>query len=155
MVNWLEHSFLPSPSFSWWFAHLFLSLSFSSSTLPSPKNMKLTHPSLSLHAMINSSAYTMYSIHQVRIHQVQHTPSTAYTQYSIHPVQHTPSTAYTECSIHRLQHTPSLAYSMYCIHHVLIIRRSTVPHSQPVSELSANLVGLNSLHSHNYKLTNE
>jgi len=30
------------------------------------------------------------------IHQVQHTPSTAYTEYSVHQVEHTPSTAYTE-----------------------------------------------------------
>jgi len=36
------------------FPHLLSSLSFSSSTLPSPKNTKLSHRSLSLHAMIRS-----------------------------------------------------------------------------------------------------
>jgi len=34
--------------------HLLTSLSFSSSTLPSPKNTKLRHTSLSLHVMIKS-----------------------------------------------------------------------------------------------------
>ena len=33
-------------------SHLFSSLSFSSSTLPSPQKKKLHHPSLSLHAII-------------------------------------------------------------------------------------------------------
>jgi len=51
----------------------------SSSTPPSPKNTKLSHPSLSLHAMIKSE------------HQVQHTPSTAYTKYSIHRALHHPN----------------------------------------------------------------
>ena len=45
------------------FPRLLSSLSFLSSTLPSPKNTKLSHPSLYLHAMIKSQ------------HQVQHTPS--------------------------------------------------------------------------------
>ena len=60
-----------------------------------------------------STAYTKYSIHQV-----QHTLSTAYTEYSIHWVQHTPSTAYTKYSIHQVQHTPSTAYTKYSIHRV-------------------------------------
>jgi len=64
-----------------------LSLSFSSITLPSSQNTKLSHPSLSLHAMIMSW------------HRVQHTFSTAYTKYSIHQVQHTPSTASTRDSL--------------------------------------------------------
>jgi len=64
------------------------SLSFSFTTLSSSQNTKLSHPSLSLPAMIMS------------LHQVQHTPSTAYTEYSIHRVQHTPSTAYTGFCIH-------------------------------------------------------
>ena len=64
-------------------SHLLSSLSLSSSILPSPKNMKLDHPSLSLHAIIKSK------------HWEQHTPSAAYTEYSIHWVQHTLSTAYT------------------------------------------------------------
>ena len=54
------------------------SLSCSSTTQPSSENTKLSHPSLSLHDMIMSW------------HQVQHTPSTAYTEYSIHRVQHPP-----------------------------------------------------------------
>jgi len=64
-----------SSSFTRWFAP---SLSFSSSTLQSPKNTKLSHRSLSLHAMIKSS------------HQAQHTPSTVHTEYCIHRVLHHP-----------------------------------------------------------------
>jgi len=45
MVNWLAHKILSSPSFSWWFV---------ASPLPSPKITKLSHRSLSLHAMIKS-----------------------------------------------------------------------------------------------------
>jgi len=52
------------------------SLSVSSTSQPSSQNTKLSHPSLSLHGMIMSW------------HRVQHTPSTAYTEYSIHWVQH-------------------------------------------------------------------
>jgi len=63
-----------------------------------------------------STAYPEYSIPRV-----QHTPSTAYTEYSIHRVQHTPSTAYTEYSIHQVQHTPSTAYTMYSIHPRLFV----------------------------------
>ena len=84
------------------------------------------------------------------MHLVQHTPSTAYTEYSIHRVQHTSSTAYTEYSIHRVQHTLSTAFTAY-----YIIPRPSVSRSQPVSHLSADHVVLNSLHSHNYELTNE
>jgi len=51
------------------------------------------------------------------------------------------------CHNHEL--TPSTAYTKYSI-----IPRSTDSRSQPVSHLSADDV-LNSLHSHNYKLTNE
>jgi len=77
---------------------------------------KLSYSSLSLHAMIRGQ------------YRVEHTPSTAYTEYSIHRVQHAPSTAYTEYSIHRVQHTPSAAYTTYCT-----IPTLTVSHSQPVS----------------------
>jgi len=95
MVNWLSHEVHPSPSFYWWFppppSHLSLSL-------PSPKNTKLSHPSLSLHAMI--------------------------------------------MSLHRVLRTE------FCIHRVLIISRSNVSRSQPVSHLLADLTVLNSLHSH-------
>jgi len=94
-----------------------LSLSFSSSTIPSPNNTNLSHPVLSLHAMIKSW------------HEVQRTPSTAFTEYSIRRV------------------LPILSgkYTAYCI-----IPRSTVSRFQPVSHLLANHVGLSSLYSHNY-----
>jgi len=82
------------------------SLSIFSTTLISSQNTKLSYPSLSLYGIIMSG------------HRVQHTPSTAYTEYSIHRVQHTPSTAYTEYSIHRVRHTPSTAYTEYSIHRV-------------------------------------
>ena len=58
------------------------SLSFSYTTLSSSQKTKLSHPSLSLHAMIMSW------------HWVQHTLSTTYTKHSIHRVQDTPSTAF-------------------------------------------------------------
>jgi len=45
MVNRLAHQILSSPSCSWWFVP---------SPLPSPKNTKLSHPSVSLHAMMKS-----------------------------------------------------------------------------------------------------
>ena len=61
-----------------------------------------------------STAFSEYSILRV-----QHTPSTAYSEYSILRVQHTPSTAYSEYSILRVQHTPSTAYSQYSILPVL------------------------------------
>jgi len=76
---------------------------------------------------------------------MEHTPSTAYTEYSIHRVHHTPSTAYTEYSIYWVIHTPRTASSQD--------RLSPTP--KPVSHPSADHVVLNSLHSHNYKLTNE
>jgi hypothetical protein len=50
------------------FPNLLPSLSFLFSTLPLPKNTMLSHPSLSLHAMIKS------------YHRVQHTASTALSQ---------------------------------------------------------------------------
>jgi hypothetical protein len=92
------------------------SLSFSSTTPPSLQNPKLIHPSLSLYVMIMSWQW------------VQHTPSTAYTEYSIHETQHTTSTAVTEYSIHRVQYTLSTASTQEC---------------------------LSSSHSHDYELTPE
>jgi hypothetical protein len=83
------------------------SLSFLSSILPSPQNIKLGHPTLSLHAMIKSWYW------------VQHTPSTVYTQCSIHPVQHTLSRVFTQYSIHPVKHTPITAFTEYCIHPLL------------------------------------
>jgi len=52
------------------------------------------------------------------------------------------------CHDHEL--TPSTAYTKYSI-----IPRLTVSCSQPVSHLSADVIVLNSLHSHNYKWTNQ
>ena len=60
------------------FPHLLSSLCFLSSTLPSPKNKKLSYPSL-FHQVIIMSKY-----------RVQHTPSTVYSQYCIHQVLHFP-----------------------------------------------------------------
>jgi len=54
MVNWLAHEILQFPVSPDDFPHLLWSLSFLCSTLPSPKNTKLSHPSLSLHAIIIS-----------------------------------------------------------------------------------------------------
>jgi hypothetical protein len=79
----------------------------------------LSYPSGSLHVIImswhriehtQSTAYTEYSIHRL-----QHTPITAYTDYSIHRVQHILSTAYTEYSINQVEHTPSTTYTKYSI----------------------------------------
>ena len=69
---------------------------------------------------------------------------------SWHRVQHTQSTVYTECCIHRVLHTLSIAHTKYCI-----MPRPSVSRSQPVSQLSADLIVHKNLHSHNYKLTNE
>jgi len=52
MVNWLAHQILKVPASHDDFPHLLGSLSFLCSGLPSPKNTKLSHPSLSLHAII-------------------------------------------------------------------------------------------------------
>jgi len=88
-----HHSHLDTPT-----------LSFPSTTLPSSWNTQLHYHSLSLHAMI------------LTYHNIQHTPRTAYIQYSIHWVQYTPRTAYTEYYIHWVQHTLSIAYAMNIIH---------------------------------------
>jgi hypothetical protein len=88
-------------------SHLYPScLSFSSTSLSSLQNTKSIHCALSVHAMIMSC------------HQVQHTPSTAYTKFSLHWVQHTSSTMCTESSIPQVQHTPSTAYNKYSVHQV-------------------------------------
>jgi len=62
MVNWLTHEILLSPSLSWWLSLSSLISLFLCWTLPSSNNMKLSHPTLSLHAML------------MRLHWVQHTP---------------------------------------------------------------------------------
>jgi len=54
MVNWLAHKILLVPVSHDHFPHLLWSLSFLCSTLPSPKNTKLSHPCQFLHAMIMS-----------------------------------------------------------------------------------------------------
>jgi len=73
-------------------SHSFLSI-----TLSSLPNTKLSHPSLSLHATIMCCQW------------VQHTPSSAYTEYSEHWVQHTPCIAYTKSSRNWVHHTASTA----------------------------------------------
>jgi len=100
--------------------------------------MKLSHRSLYIQVMMESK------------HPVQHTPSTAHTEYSIHRVQPTPSTTYPKYSIHQVQHTLSMAYTVHCI-----ISRSSVSRCPPVSHLLADHVVHDSLHSHIYKLTKE
>jgi len=70
MLNCLTNTMLSFPVSHGDMAHLLSSLSYLSSTQPSPKNTMSSHPSLSLHAMITSEYW------------VQHTPSTAYTMYS-------------------------------------------------------------------------
>jgi len=72
--------------------------SFLSTTQPSSQNTKLHHPSLSLHVMIMSW------------YRVQHTPSTAYTEYRIYRVQHTPSTACSGYSIFQVEHLPKSVF---------------------------------------------
>jgi len=128
------------------------SLSFSSTTLTSLQNTKLSHPSLSHHVMMMSW------------HRVQHTPSTAYTEYSIHRVQHTPSTAYTESSIHRVQHTPSTQDCLSSLHshdyeltpECSFSFRGASLHDRPPSASSPwELKGKVTLsHSHSCELTN-
>jgi len=110
------------------------SLSFSSTTLPSLQNTKLSHPSLSLHVLIMSW------------HRVQQTPST-----SIHWVQHTPTTASTQDCLsslhsHDYELTPECSFSFW---------RASL-HNRPPSASSAwELRGKVTLsHSHGCELTN-
>jgi hypothetical protein len=77
-----------------------LSLSFSSTTLPSLQNTMLTHLSLSVHVMI------------ISLQQVHHTLST-----SIHRVQPYPEYNHTSST----RHTPSTAYSKYSIYPRLVV----------------------------------
>jgi len=83
-------------------------LFFSSTTLPSLQNKKLSYPSQFLHTMIMSW------------HRVHHIPSKTYTNYSIHQIQHTPSTAYTDYSIYLVEHPPIIV----CLLFILVITRS-------------------------------
>jgi len=115
------------------------SLSFSSTTQPSSQNTKLGHPSLSLHDMIMSW------------HRVQHTPSTAYTEYSLHRVQHPPSTASTQDCLSSL-HSHDYELTPECIFSF----RPTSLHERPPSASSPwQLKGKVTLsHSHGCELTN-
>jgi len=63
-------------------------------------NTKMSHRSLSLHAMIKSE------------HQVQHIQGTAYTAYSIHRIQRS-----TKYNIHSVQHPPKIV----CLPFILMI----------------------------------
>jgi len=113
------------------------SRSFSSTTLPSSQNPKLSHPSYL--SMTWSWVDSEYSIRQV-----QHTPSTVYTKHSIHRVQHSPSTVYTEYSIHWVQHTPSTVFTKYSIHWV---------HHTPSTASTQECLSF--FHSNDYELTPE
>jgi len=119
---YLHHSYCHPPS-----------LSLSSTTLPSSQNTKLSHPSLSLLAMIASW------------HQVQYTSSTTKTKYSIHPVQHTPSTASSQdfmssFHFHKEELTPECSFS---------IRRASLYNRPPsVSSLSELKGKVTVSHSH-------
>jgi hypothetical protein len=117
-------------------SYLLVSTSFSFS---SPVSLFLVHNSTIIAEHKVKSSLSISPCHD---HEL--TPSTAYTEYSIHRVQHKPSTAYTEYS------TLCTAYTAYCI-----IPRLTFSHSRPVSQLSADHVVLDSLHSHDSELTNE
>jgi hypothetical protein len=110
VLSLISHIHLYSPHGS---HHHPVSYSVSSTTLPSSDDTKLSHSSVSPYVMI------------MRWHWVQHTPSTAYTEYSIQGVQHTPSTTYTKYSIHPVQHTPSTAYTQYSVYRVQCIPNTT------------------------------
>jgi len=89
-----------TPDFSY---PLVPSTSFSSS---SPISLFLVHNSsiIAEHQVKSSLSISPWHDHELTrstsTHRVQHTASTAYTEYSVHRVQHTPCTAYTVYSIH-------------------------------------------------------
>jgi len=121
------------------------SLSFSSTTLSSSQNTKLSHSSLSLHAMIMSWNLVQHTP-STSIHWVQHTLST-----SIHRVQNTPSTASTQDSLSSLQShdyklTAGCSFS---------IRRASLHDRLPSASSPWELKGRVTLsHSHGCELTN-
>jgi len=85
------------------------------------------------------------------IHQVQHTPSTAYTKYSIHLVQHTPSTASTQDCLsshhsHNYELTPECRVSFQ---HASLHNRP--PSASSLWELKSKVT---LSHSHGCELTN-
>ena len=110
------------------------SLSYSSTTLPSLQNPKLSHPSPFLHVII------------IIWHRVQHTPSTRILQ-----VQHTPNTASTEDCLsslhsHDFELTPEFSISF---------RHASLHDRLPSASSPWELKGKVTLsHSHGCKLTN-
>jgi len=108
IVNWLAHEILHIPVSDIDIPSPLSSISFSSSTLPSPTNLKVSHPCLSLHTMI------------MTLHRVPHTLSTAYSEY---------------CMISRLTVSPSQPVShrssvcRSCCTHISIVARSRVNQS--------------------------
>jgi len=103
-----------TPDFAYPLISSILFPSSSSTSLSCPQlhhhynNTKSSHPALSLHIMINSS------------HLVQHTLSTAYTEYSIHWVPSTASTqdCFSSLHYHRYELTPecSLTFRPASLH---------------------------------------
>jgi len=110
------------------------SLFFSSTTQPSSQNTKLGHPSPSLHHMIMSW------------HRVQHTPSTAYTEYSILQVQHPPKIVCFTLHSHDDELTPECRFSF---------RPTSLPDRPPSASSPWELQGQVTLsYSHGCELTN-
>jgi len=93
--------------------------------------MMISHLFLILNCTITSEHEVKPSLSISACHDHELTPSTAYTEYCIHRVLHTLSTASSEDWM------------------------SPAPSQSLISHLSADLVVLNSLHSHNYELTIE
>ena len=96
-----------TPRYSWW-------VSISS-------HLSLSRPQLYYHFRTQSQVVPRYHSMPwfISWNQVQHTLSTACTEYSILRAQHTLSAACTEYCIHWVLYTPSTAYTKYYIHQVL------------------------------------
>jgi len=125
-IDW--HSICSSISVSYDdFPRLFLSLSFSSSTLQSPETTKLMYSSISLHTMILSW------------HQVQHSPSTTCTEYCIHQSLQPQNTAYTVPSIRWELNYPNIAISS-CqpVFHLSFLSGLYLPQLSPLPSLQVN-----------------
>jgi len=107
------------------------SLSFSSTTLPSSQNTKLSHPSLSLHAIIMSQ------------HRVKYTPSTTYSKYCIirrttvsrsQPVSHLSADLIVLNSLHYNDYQLTNEYSLSCSRTSLPNCRLQIDHLQVLIE---------------------
>jgi len=108
-------------------------------SLSSSQNTKLSQPSLSLHAMM------------ISWHWVQHTPSTAYTEYSIHRVQHTPRTASTQDCLYSF-HSHIYQLTSEC---TFSFRHASLQDRPPLASSLWELTGMiTSSHSHGCELTN-